>query len=76
MKMKVKLGGVPTMNAKQQKAAIKKAKDKTCALTVCIDERTGLLKILKGERCPPGYIKRVDQALHLGVMINPEIMDD
>jgi len=81
MKRKSKdAGAPPTMNAKQQEAAIKKADKKadpnSCALIVCIDQKTGLLKILKGQSCPPGYIKKVDEAMRVGVVFNPEIMDD
>lgn len=81
MKRKTKhAGSPPTMTAKQQAAAIKRADKKadpeSCALIVCIDKETGLLKILKGQSCPPGYIKRVDAALRVGVIIHPKILDD
>lgn len=76
MKMKVKMGGVPTMSAKQQKAAAKAAGD-SCAIVVCIDERTGMLKILgKGERCPKGYMRKIDSAVQKGIMFNPETLDE
>jgi hypothetical protein len=74
--MKVKLSGAPVMSAKQQKAAMKKGGE-ACDIVVCIDERTGMLKILgKGDRCPKGFIRKIDSAVQKGIMFNPETMDD
>lgn len=77
MKPKTKAAEIPTMSSKEQAAAIKKqSKANTCSLIVCIDGRTGMLKILKGDRCPRGYIRQVDKAVQRGIMFNPETMDD
>lgn len=79
MKMKVKLGGVKTLSAKEQKAVLKSQKKNSdqCEIVVCIDKKTGLLKVLgAGEGCPPGYIRRVDKAFSVGVQINPEALKD
>jgi hypothetical protein len=79
MKMQVKLGGVKTLSAKEQKAALKQQKQNPdqCEIIVCIDKKTGLLKVLgAGENCPPGYMRRVDKAFGVGVQINPESLKD
>lgn len=79
MKVKVNLGGVKTMNAKEQKAALKKKQKENpevCDVVVCIDKKTGLLKFLRAKNCPPGYMRRVDKALSVGVQINPESLNE
>lgn len=75
--MKIKVSA-PVMNARQQKAALKNAANgESCDIIVCIDKRTGMLKILgKGEHCPKGYMRKVDSAVQKGIMFNPETMDD
>lgn len=75
MKEKTRPSEIPVMSAKEQAAAIKKTNGKTCALIVCIDERTGMLKILKGDRCPKGYMRKVDSAVQKGIMFNPETLE-
>lgn len=80
MKMQVKLGGVKTMTAKEQRAILKRQKanqnPETCDIVVCIDRKSGLLKVLgAGENCPPGYMRRVDKALSVGVQINPDSLN-
>jgi hypothetical protein len=76
VKPKGKPNEIPVMSEKQQASAIKKASGKTCALLVCIDERTGMLKILKGDRCPKGYMRKVDSAVQKGIMFNPETLEE
>lgn len=75
MKMKAKIKGVPVLNARQQKQ-VAKASEKQCLLLVCIDEKTGRLKMLRGEKCPPGYFRRVNNALSYGVDLDPDGFKD
>ncbi len=72
---------IKTMTAKEQKAVLKRQKKNKnpdqCDIVVCIDKKTGLLKMLgAGKNCPPGYMRRVDKALSIGVQINPESLNE
>lgn len=47
----------------------RKGKD-GCALVVCVDPKTGFLKVVRAaEGCPKGYMRQVAEAARRGVML-------
>jgi hypothetical protein len=63
------------VNLTAKNVRIKKGKKKpgVCSINVCIDERTGQLKfIAPGKDCPPGFRRRMEEAVRdRGVMFPP-----
>ncbi len=47
-----------------------------CRLTICVDPKTGAAKMVRDGHCPPGFVKKVNNAIRRGVILLREDDDD
>lgn len=61
------------------KSPIRKSRrsKRACALVVCVDPRTGMLKVVKAaEGCPKGFMRRAVDAARKGTLFPPDDGDE